>query len=120
VASLAKVAESNQKTALLVARIAGRLGINGSEDGGPAGPFQHHRENDQAEHLHKRLEDAAVAYEVATAALQKPGDGIVLPRWAVYSSAAVLLLIVVLAAIAGERSIPVIIDGIGKAKAVAK
>lgn len=97
---------SIQRTEVLVARIAGHLGINGSDH-----PRPHHRDSEQEEHLHRRTADVLAAAEALVASAPKPEDGIMLPRWAVYASAAVLILIVLLAAVAGEKAIPIILEG---------
>lgn len=89
------------RTEILVARIAGHLGINGSPQ-----PHPHKREAEQEEHLHRRAEDVIAAAERIVSAQEQPREGTVtLPKWLVLVSLGVLAVIVVLSIYAGERAL---------------
>lgn len=104
-ADIAAIREAAQNIDRSVSQVRGYLGLNGNASG--ASLHEHRRKGDEEiTRLHARLDDVMDQLGRRDADPKPaPGDGVTLPRWAVYASAVVLVLIVVLAAAAGERGL---------------
>jgi hypothetical protein len=104
-ADIGLIREAVQNVDRAVSQIKGYLGLNGAA---PA-EHPHKRQQDELEHLHRRISDMIGALEeraktprAAEVAPASPEGSLTLPRWAVIGLAGFIILVIGLALIAGE------------------
>lgn len=110
---IAAIREAVQAIDRGVASIKGHLGLNGNAGDARESAHLHQRNSDEIKHLHRRMEDfiseSKKSQEIAiTTALRKatkPEGGIYIPRRMIAPLSLILVVMLALAMIAGERGL---------------
>lgn len=99
---IGKIREAVQAIDRSVSQIRGYLGLNGNA----ADVHPHKRQQDEMEHLHRRITDLLdKAEENAASAQTKSTESITIPRWVLVPAGIFIIVVLAIAMVAGERGL---------------